>query len=51
MLELGWNRQKLGNDEMIGLLLQEPRLGRRPVVRIGDEVYFGADIKVLEKLI
>jgi len=29
----------------IDLMLKEPRLVRRPVVRIGQEVYFGADSK------
>jgi len=32
-------------------MLQEPRLVRRPVVRIGDRVHFGADSKALEKLL
>jgi arsenate reductase-like glutaredoxin family protein len=42
---------KLDNDQLIDLMLQEPRLIRRPVVRIDDKVYFGADSKVLEKLL
>ncbi len=41
----------LSNDKLIDLMLQEPRLIRRPVVRINDMVYFGADSKVLEKLL
>lgn len=46
-LELG----KLDNDQLIDLMVQEPRLIRRPVVRIDDKVYFGADSKILEKLL
>jgi arsenate reductase-like glutaredoxin family protein len=41
----------LSNDKIIDLMLQEPRLIRRPVVSINDKVYFGADSKVLEKLL
>jgi arsenate reductase-like glutaredoxin family protein len=42
---------KLSNDKLIDLMLQEPRLVRRPVVIINDNVYFGADSQVLEKLL
>ncbi|MDY6893029.1 MAG: ArsC/Spx/MgsR family protein [Chloroflexota bacterium] len=48
---MGLDPSKLSNDEFIDLMVQEPRLVRRPVVRIGDQVYFGADSKVLEKLL
>jgi arsenate reductase (glutaredoxin) len=48
---MGLEPAKLSNDKLIDLMLQEPRLVRRPVVRIGDKVYFGADSKVLEKLL
>ena len=47
---MGLEPAKLSNDKLIDLMLQEPRLVRRPVVRINDKVYFGADSKVLEKL-
>ena len=41
----------LSDDELIKLMLQEPRLVRRPVVRIGEDVYFGADSKLLADLL
>jgi arsenate reductase-like glutaredoxin family protein len=47
---MGLEPAKLSNDKLIDLMLQEPRLVRRPVVCINDKVYFGADSKVLEKL-
>jgi arsenate reductase-like glutaredoxin family protein len=47
---MGLEPAKLSNDKLIDLMLLEPRLVRRPVVRINDKVYFGADRKVLEKL-
>jgi len=48
---MGLEPAKLSHDKLIDLMLQEPRLVRRPVVRIGDKVYFGADSKALEKLL
>ncbi|MCJ7605092.1 MAG: hypothetical protein MUO19_03550 [Dehalococcoidales bacterium] len=39
------------NDELIELMVVEPRLIRRPVVKIGGRVHFGADAKVLETLL
>jgi arsenate reductase-like glutaredoxin family protein len=49
--KLGVNRDSLGPEELIALMLKEPRLVRRPVVRIGEEVYFSADRSVLEGLL
>jgi len=48
---MGLDPPKLTSDRLIDLMLEEPRLVRRPVVRIGEKVYFGADSKVLEKLV
>lgn len=49
--KLGLERDKLSDNELIDLILKEPRLVRRPVVRIEDKVYFGADKSLLENLI
>lgn len=40
-------RDKLTDAQLIDLMLKEPRLIRRPVVRLGKKVYFSADAKVL----
>lgn len=48
---LGLDRSRLKDSDLIDLMLKEPRLVRRPVVRIGKHVYFGADIKVLSDVI
>jgi len=48
---MGLEPAKLNNGELIDLMLQEPRLIRRPVVRIDGKVYFGADSKILETLL
>ena len=49
--KLGLDREKLSDNELIDLMLQEPRLVRRPVVRIGNDVYFSADKSVLEGIL
>jgi len=49
--QLDLEQEKLSDDELIELMLKEPRLIRRPVVSIGGKVYFGADKKVLEALL
>jgi arsenate reductase-like glutaredoxin family protein len=49
--QLGLVKDKLGDNDLIDLMLKEPRLVRRPVVRIGSQVYFGADKSVLASLI
>ena len=48
---LGLERDKLDDEDLIGLMLKEPRLIRRPVVSIGSDVYFSANQSVLEKLL
>ena len=49
--KLGLDREKLSDIELIDLMLEEPRLVRRPVVRIGNDVYFSADKSVLEGML
>jgi arsenate reductase-like glutaredoxin family protein len=47
---LGLEKDKLSDKELFDLMLKEPRLVRRPVVRIDGKVYFSADQSVLESL-
>ena len=49
--KLGLVREKLRDKELIDLMLKEPRLVRRPVVRIDGNVYFSADKSLLEGLV
>ena len=49
--ELGLDREKLTDNDLIELMLKEPRLVRRPVARIGNVVHFGADSKYLAGII
>jgi len=48
---LGLEKDKLSDKELIDLMLKEPRLVRRPVVRIDDKVYFSAEKSVLKNLV
>jgi arsenate reductase (glutaredoxin) len=48
---LGLDQSKLTGDDLIDLMLKEPRLIRRPVVKVGRKVYFGADSKMLAEII
>jgi arsenate reductase-like glutaredoxin family protein len=44
---LALDQAKLSDNDLINLMLKEPRLIRRPIVKIGKKVYFSADSKVL----
>jgi arsenate reductase-like glutaredoxin family protein len=44
-------QDKLTDTQLIDLMLKEPRLIRRPIVKIGKKVYFGADSKVLSDIL
>ena len=49
--KLGLERDRLTDDNLIELMLKEPRLVKRPVVRINNKVYFGANVSVLKGLV
>ncbi len=45
---LGLADRDLSEDEMVALMLQEPRLVRRPLVRLGGRLLIGASVKAVE---
>ena len=47
----GLKKEELGSDQLIEMMLKEPRLVRRPVARVDGKVYFGADKSILATLI
>jgi Spx/MgsR family transcriptional regulator len=49
--QLGLVREKLNDNELIDLMVKEPRLIRRPIIRIGGKVYFREDMPLVENLI
>ena len=44
---MGLDPDDLTDDDLIRLMLQEPRLIRRPIVRLGDDLIVGANEKSL----
>ena len=46
--KLGLSREELGDDRLVALMLEEPRLIRRPLVQVADELIVGADKRALE---
>ncbi len=47
--KLDIDRDSLDDDRMIALMLEEPRLIRRPITVIGDTLVIGADSKALAR--
>ena len=45
---LGLDPSAITDDEMVRLMLEEPRLMRRPIVEAGSELVVGADYAALE---
>ncbi len=45
--KMGIDRDSLDDDRMIALMLEEPRLIRRPITEIGDTLIIGTDSKAL----
>lgn len=45
---LGLAGRELSEEEMLRLMLEEPRLVRRPVIRVGDRLLIGANLKTIE---
>ena len=44
---MGLDPDSLTGDDLVRLMLQEPRLIRRPIVRLGNELIVGANEKSL----
>ena len=45
---MGLGRETLSPEDLLGLMSQEPRLIRRPIIRIGDKLVIGANMKNIE---
>ena len=49
--KMSLEKDTLTDENLIELMLKEPRLIRRPVVRIGRDIYFVANDKVLAEIV
>jgi len=47
--KLGVTREDLDDDKLIRLMLDEPRLIRRPLVQVGGEVFVGTDKQAMAR--
>lgn len=45
----GLTAGEVSEDEMLRLILEEPRLMRRPVARVGDKLLIGSSPKMIEQ--
>ena len=48
---LGLAGRELSDDEMLRYILQEPRLIRRPIIRVGDQTVIGCNEEQLDRLL
>ena len=48
---MGLDPSAITDDEMVRLMLEEPRLMRRPIVEAGSELVIGADYAALEGML
>ena len=46
--KLGLAGSELSEEKMLQLMLEEPRLIRRPLVKVGERLLVGANLKTLE---
>ena len=49
--QMGLAGQDLSEDEMVSLMLKEPKLVRRPLMRVGDQVFAGGSGSVLDSVV
>ncbi len=49
--QMGLAGQQLSEDEMVQLMLQEPKLVRRPMMRVGDQLFVGGGASVLDSVV
>ena len=49
--QMGLAGQDLSEDEIAGLMLKEPKLVRRPMMRVGNQLFVGGGGPVLDSVI
>ena len=49
--KMGLADKQLSDDEMIGLMLQEPKLVRRPLLKVGNKLMVGGGNDAVEEAI
>ena len=49
--QMGLAGTELSEDEMVRLMLQEPKLVRRPMMRVGGQLFVGGGASVLDSVL
>ena len=49
--KMGLTAAELSDERKVSLMLEEPRLVRRPIVRLGDRLIIGASLKAITEAI
>ena len=49
--KMGLAGQELTEDEMVRLMLQEPKLVRRPITRVDNRLFVGGGASVLDQVV
>ena len=49
--QMGLAGQELSEDEIVGLMLKEPKLVRRPIMRVGGQLFVGGGASLLDSVI
>ncbi len=49
--QMGLAGRELSEDEMVRLMLQEPKLVRRPMTRLGSQLFVGGGAAVLDSVV
>ena len=45
--KMGLDKDSLSEDDLVRLMIEEPRLVRRPLIRVGDKLVVGTDKRAM----
>ena len=48
--KMGLDRDQLADDQLLKMMVEEPRLVRRPLIQIGDDLVVGTDKKAMSQV-
>ncbi|MCH8310874.1 MAG: hypothetical protein IIB17_10335 [Chloroflexi bacterium] len=48
--KMGLDRDQLSDDQLLKMMVEEPRLVRRPLIQIGDDLVVGTDKKAMSQV-
>ena len=48
--KMGLDRDQLSDDQLLKMMVEEPRLVRRPLIQIGDDLVVGTDSQAMSRV-